>query len=78
MVFFIFIKILIEIIDANSGDPDQTPLFAASDLGLYCLPMSHKKDARLIMVNTVQNHNVKIQIHDRECMVFCFCSLLFF
>ena len=22
----------------------------ASDLGLYCLPMSHKKDARLIWV----------------------------
>ena len=22
----------------------------ASDLGLHCLPMSHKKDARLIMV----------------------------
>ena len=24
---------------------------AASDLGLHCLPMSHKKDARLIRVN---------------------------
>ena len=23
---------------ANSGDPDQTPRFAASDLGLHCLP----------------------------------------
>ena len=23
---------------ANSGDPDQTLHFAASDLGLYCLP----------------------------------------
>ena len=35
---------------ANSGDPDQTPHCAASDLGLDCLPMSHKKDARLIWV----------------------------
>ena len=26
-----------------SGDPDQMPRFAASDLGLYNLPMSHKK-----------------------------------
>ena len=26
------------------------PQFAASDLGLRCLPMSHKKDARLIWV----------------------------
>ena len=24
---------------ANSGDPDQTPRSAASDLGLHCLPM---------------------------------------
>ena len=35
---------------ANSGDPDQTPLAVASDLGLYYLPMSHKKDARHIWV----------------------------
>ena len=33
---------------ANSGEPDQTPQNAASDLVLHCLPMSHKKDARLI------------------------------
>ena len=26
-------------------------VFAASDLGLHCLPMSHKKDAWLILVN---------------------------
>ena len=25
---------------ANSGDPDQTPRFAASDLGLHCLPFT--------------------------------------
>ena len=36
---------------ANSGDPDQTPRSAASDLGLHCLPMSHKKDPMLIWVN---------------------------
>ena len=24
---------------ANSGDPDQTPRSAASDLGLHCLPV---------------------------------------
>ena len=35
---------------ANSVEPDQTPLFAASDLVLNCLPMSQKKDARLIWV----------------------------
>ena len=35
---------------ANSGDPDQTPHSVASDLGLHYLPMSHKKDARHILV----------------------------
>ena len=25
---------------ANSGDPDQTPRSAASDLGLHCLPFT--------------------------------------
>ena len=34
-----------------SGDPDQMPHFTASDLGLYSLPMSHKKDARRLSVN---------------------------
>ena len=37
-------------LQANSGDPDQTPHSAASGMGLHCLPMSHKKDARLIHV----------------------------
>ena len=27
----------------NIGDPDQTPHSMASDLGLQCLSMSHKK-----------------------------------
>ena len=30
--------------------PDETPRFAASDLGLFCLPICHKKDARLVRV----------------------------
>ena len=50
MVFFIFIQILIEHSVSNSGVPDQTPRTGASDLDLCCLPMSHKKDARLIWV----------------------------
>ena len=36
---------------ANSIVPDGTPRSAASHLGLHCLPMSHKKNARLISVN---------------------------
>ena len=39
-------------LSANSGQPGQTPHFAASDLVLHCLLMSHKKDARLIWVKT--------------------------
>ena len=31
---------------ANRIAPDGTPYFAASHLGLFCLPMSYKKDAR--------------------------------
>ena len=34
----------------NSGDPDQTPQNVVSDLGLHCLHISHKKEARLIGV----------------------------
>ena len=50
---------------ANGGDPDQTPcLTAASDLGLHYLPMSQKKDAKhtrdvikvLILVWYLCNH----------------------
>ena len=47
---FIFIQVLIEIMQPNSGDPDQTPHSVASDLGLHYLPMSHKKGARHIWV----------------------------
>ena len=50
MVFLIFILISIDYLCPNSGDPDQMPRYAASDLGLQCVPMSHKKDARLIWV----------------------------
>ena len=33
-------------LNANCVDPDQMPLYAASDLGLHCFPMSLLKDAR--------------------------------
>ena len=34
------------------------PHSAASDLGLHCLPMAHKKDARLIWVEVKQAKGV--------------------
>ena len=46
-------------------DPDQTPRSAASDLGLHCLPVSQKWDARLIWVNLFYdyaNFSSKMQI----------------
>ena len=36
---------------ANRIAPDGMPHSAASHLGLFCLPMSHNRDARLILVN---------------------------
>ena len=39
-------------LQANRIAPDGTPRCAVSHLGLDCLPMSYKKDARLIRVNS--------------------------
>ena len=47
MVFFLIFEKLLQ---ANSGEPDQSPRFAASDLVLDCLSMPHKKEARIIWV----------------------------
>ena len=44
--------------------PDETPHFAASHLGLFCLLMSHKKDVRLLWI--------KVQILSRVVCVFSF------
>ena len=43
-----------KIMQANKIAPDGTPRFAASHLGIFCLPMSHKKDARPLWVKDVQ------------------------
>ena len=48
--YFIF---SMKFVSANRIALDGTPRFAASHLGLFCLPMSHKKDDRLIWVNNV-------------------------
>ena len=50
VVFFFFIFLShfsMKFLCANSIAPDGTPRSAASRLGLCCLPMSHKRDARL-------------------------------
>ena len=43
MLFNFSMKILL----ANRIAPDGMPRSAASHLGLFCLPMSYKRDARL-------------------------------
>ena len=56
MVFFIFLfNFRYNCLLANSGDPDQPSHYVASDLSLHCLPMSHKNDDRLILVNACYN-----------------------
>ena len=53
----------------NSGDLDQRPHPVASDLGLHCLPMSHKKEARLIWVKPM--HKNMMAILCLHCLLTC-------
>ena len=53
MVLFIFIQILIEILQANSGNPDQMHHSAASGLGLHYFDTSHKNETRFIWVKKI-------------------------
>ena len=46
--FYFLAYFSMKFLQANRIAPDGTPRSAASHLGLYSLPMSHKKDARLI------------------------------
>ena len=59
---------------ANSGDPDQTPRVSASDLDLHCLPLSHKKDARITWVKGM--HGAKCTEYETcaNCKGFIFCT----
>ena len=51
MIFIFVSHFSMKFLFANKIDPDGTPRSAALHLGLYCLPMSHKRGARLIRVN---------------------------
>ena len=51
MVFFIFKQILIDF----SVSKQETPSLLVSDLGLHCLPMSHKKDSRFVCVIKIKS-----------------------
>ena len=48
---------------SNIGDPDQTPSPATSDLGLHCLPMSHKRTLGLYGFNQIIDIQAFIYMH---------------
>ena len=48
-IFAFVFHFSMKIASANRIAPDGTPRFAASHLGLFRLPMSHKKDALAYM-----------------------------
>ena len=54
---------------ANSGDPDQTPRSAASDLGLHCLPSTLLRVSRLQWVNIDVERTV-VLVHLSETSLF--------
>ena len=45
-------------IKANRIALDGTPRIAASHLGLFCLPMSHKKNTRLIWIKLISTSKI--------------------
>ena len=45
--FLLMIEFILNILQEKSEDPDQTLHFAVSELDLHCLPVFHKKEARL-------------------------------
>ena len=64
-----------KIVSANRIAPDGTPRSAASHLGLLCLSMSHKKDARLIWVKRIEYNFQGVQRNPLSCL---FCDFFFF
>ena len=52
--FSFLFQFSMKFMSANKIAPYGKLRFAASHLGLFCLPMSHKKDARLIWVKNLR------------------------
>ena len=55
---------------ANRIAPDGTPHSAASHLGLFCLPMSYKRDTRLKLVKCCIRSDLKSSM-DRFRLLKC-------
>ena len=52
------------------------PHSAAADLGLHCLPMSHKKDARLLWVNILKRETTILTINAKGSVFVLLTSLV--
>ena len=66
-------KFLMKILFANRIVTDGTPHSVALHLWLYCLPMSHKKDARLKLVNfsrTQYEDSLSIKSHGTSDLTY--------
>ena len=59
-----------KVLQANRISPDGMPRSAASHVGLFCLPMSHKRDARLLKIIVALNVFVVLKFMDRISMNF--------
>ena len=57
----------------NNEGPDKLVHYAVSDLGLHHLPMSHKKDARLIWVNV--HAPIAYSLYWRILCILCICTV---
>ena len=83
---FIVFKYLLNILWANSGDPDQTPHSVAPDLDPHCFPMSHIKDVSLVWIKIDIKENLKMSQREIKHMLvfrglakqfasfFCYCN----
>ena len=64
---YIFLEKKMVKLFANSGEPDQTPRSAASDLGLHCLPVTLLRVSQLQWYNRLFN---ALLIYDQEYVLF--------
>ena len=65
--FYFFYHFSMKILKANRIAPDGTPRSEASHLGLFCLPMSHKRDARLNLQSDKCEKRGKMSQNDVYC-----------
>ena len=69
-LFLFFIKFILNILQANSEDPDQRLHFTVSKLGLHCLSVSHKKEARLKWVEVPKMVDYHLKKNTDDCGLF--------